>query len=74
MAQRQLAQSLTRTPGALVNFVKESRDELRLRKVSWPSREVTIRYTVIVIVASLVVGSVIGGMDYLLTLLIERII
>ncbi|MEX0650354.1 MAG: preprotein translocase subunit SecE [Candidatus Andersenbacteria bacterium] len=53
-------------------FVRESRDELK--KVSWPSRETTIKYTVIVIIGSLTVGLLVGGIDYLLTLAIDAVI
>ncbi|MEK7556814.1 MAG: preprotein translocase subunit SecE, partial [Patescibacteria group bacterium] len=35
-----------------LQYIKESRDELR--KVTWPSRQTTVRYTLIVIGASLV--------------------
>lgn len=45
-----------------------------MRKVSWPNRETTIRYTLIVIAASLGVGAIIGGVDYLLTVLLEATI
>ena len=64
--------TITGWPVALVRFVRESRDELK--KVSWPSRQTTIRYTAIVIVSSLVVGMVTGGVDYMLTILLEKIV
>lgn len=64
--------SILSLPSATFRFVREARDELR--KVSWPPRELTVRYTIIVVIACLVTGGVIGGIDYLLTLLIERII
>jgi len=48
-----------------IGFVRESRDELR--KVTWPSRQTTIRYTLIVIGASVAVGAIIGGLDFLFT-------
>lgn len=67
-----MVKSITNAPNALFNFLREARDELK--KVSWPDRQTTIRYTIIVVVASLVVGFVIGGIDYLFTLLIERFI
>lgn len=67
-----MVNNLTHAPVALMNFLREARDELK--KVSWPDRQITLRYTVIVVVASLVVGLVIGGIDYLFTLLIERFI
>lgn len=65
-------QSITALPQSLVRYVRESADELR--KVSWPDRQTTIRYTMIVVVSSLVVGTIIGGIDYLLTLTIEQVI
>lgn len=49
----------------VVNFVKEVLEELR--KVAWPTREQTIRYTILVIVVVLAVGAFLGGLDYLLT-------
>lgn len=55
-----------------ISFVKEAREELK--KVSWPSRETTIRYTVIVIVGSLVVGLGVGAMDYILSYLFKTFI
>lgn len=63
---------LSRLPRTVVTFVKEAREELK--KVSWPDRQTTIRYTVIVIVASLFVGVIIGGIDYMFTLALEQII
>ena len=65
-------QSLTKAPQGLLKFIGEARGELK--KVSWPTRQMTIRYTGIVIVASLAVGMVIGGIDYLFTKILERVI
>lgn len=48
-----------------VTFLKEVREELA--KVAWPSREQTIRYTVLVILVAVAVGAFLGGLDYLLT-------
>jgi len=64
--------ALANWPSNIFKFIKESRDELK--KVSWPSRQTTIRYTVIVIVSSLVVGAVTGGFDYILTIVLQNII
>lgn len=50
----------------IINFLKEVREELS--KVTWPSREQTVRYTVLVIIVALVVGLILGGLDYILTL------
>lgn len=47
--------------GFLIEVKKE------LEKVAWPSREQTIRYTVLVIIVAAVVGLFLGGLDYILT-------
>ncbi|OGE42197.1 preprotein translocase subunit SecE [Candidatus Daviesbacteria bacterium RIFCSPLOWO2_01_FULL_39_12] len=56
----------------IIGFFKEVREELN--KVVWPNREETIRYTVLVIIIAVVVGLLLGGLDYLLTLLTALII
>lgn len=64
--------SVTKLPGAAVSFFKEARDELK--KVSWPSRETTIRYTLIVVISSVVIGMAIGTLDLAFTRLLETVI
>lgn len=49
---------------APLHFFKEVVAELK--KVTWPTRQETIKLTVMVIVISLVVGAFIGGLDILL--------
>lgn len=49
----------------VINFLKEVKEELG--KVSWPTREQTIRYTVLVIIVAVTVGLFLGGLDYILT-------
>ncbi len=49
---------------APVQFIQEVVAELK--KVTWPTREETIKLTVMVIVISAVVGAFIGGLDILL--------
>lgn len=51
--------------GKAISFLKEVKEELS--KVAWPSREQTIRYTILVIIVALVVGAFLGGLDYILT-------
>lgn len=63
---------VTALPSHTIRFVRESRAELR--KVTWPTRQTTIRYTLIVIGACLVVGFVIGGIDFLFTKVLERLL
>lgn len=49
----------------IISFLKEVYEELG--KVAWPSREQTIRYSILVIIVAVVVGAFLGGLDYLLT-------
>ena len=51
------------TAGKPLNFVKEVVAELK--KVTWPTRVETIRYTVMVIIISILVGAFVGGLDIL---------
>ena len=47
----------------VVTFLKEARVELK--KVRWPSREDTVRYTIAVIAISAALAVYLGGLDYL---------
>ncbi len=47
----------------ITTFLKEARAELK--KVTWPTREATIRYTVMVIVVSVAIAMFLGGLDFL---------
>lgn len=51
----------------IFGFLQEVKEELY--KVTWPSRQQTIKYTVLVILVAVVVGVFLGGLDYLLTTL-----
>ena len=53
-------------------FLREVKQEVK--KVAWPKKEDTLRYSVMVIIASLVVAAYLGGIDYLVTTLLERFI
>ena len=55
-----------------LNFLKEVGEELA--KVAWPTREQTIRYTVLVIIIAVVTGLFLGGLDYILTALTSFIL
>ena len=63
---------LTGFPHTVLSFVGEAKDELK--KVTWPTKEATTRYTLIVVVASVVVSLIIGGIDYLLEIGLETIV
>lgn len=48
---------------SVIQFLESTRAELK--HVKWPSRRQTILLTVVVIVASLAVGYMLGGFDWL---------
>ena len=56
----------------ITTFLKESKIELK--KVTWPTREETIRYTATVIVISGVVAIFLGGVDYVLQFALNRFV
>lgn len=51
----------------IITFFKEVQEELK--KIVWPNREQTIRYTTLVIIVAVAVGVLLGALDYILTLL-----
>ena len=57
------------SPGA---FIQETLSELR--KSVWPSREETVRLTVVVIALAVVAGFFLGGLDRVLTEVFTRVI
>lgn len=56
----------------LTTFLKET--QLELKKVTWPTREETIRYTVMVIVISVVVAIFLGVLDYIFRFVLETFV
>lgn len=56
----------------IFTFLNEVKEELI--KVTWPTREQTIRYTILVILVAVAVGAFLGALDYLLTSLTAFII
>lgn len=53
----------------IVQFIKESRTELK--KVVWPTREETIRHTLTVIIMSAALALFLGGADYALQFILK---
>jgi preprotein translocase subunit SecE len=53
----------------LASFIQESRQELA--KVNWPSRQDTVRLTLVVILLSLLVAAFLGALDFVFTYLLE---
>ncbi len=55
-----------------LNYIKESKAELD--KVIWPTRQETLRLTVVVLVVAVIVGAYIAGLDALFTKVTERLL
>lgn len=55
-----------------IQFLKETGDELK--KVTWPTQQDVIRLTIVIILVSLAVGLFIGGIDLLLTKVLETVV
>ena len=58
--------------GKIIQFLMEVKSELW--KVVWPTRAQTLRYSVIVIVSSLIIAVILGAADYGLIQALERAI
>lgn len=55
-----------------INYLKETK--LEMKKVNWPTRPETLRYTLTVIAVSLAVAAVLGGFDFVFTSLLQLLI
>ena len=56
----------------IILFLKES--QIELKKVIWPTREETIRYTMAVIGISLATAGLLGGVDFLFKSLLTKFV
>lgn len=56
----------------MFTFIKEVRTELT--KVTWPTRQDTIRLTLIVVAISVAVGLYLGGLDLLFTQMLKFLV
>lgn len=56
----------------VISFVKEAKAEWS--KVVWPGRQEAIRLTVSVIIISVIVGALVGGLDFVFTNLMNKIL
>jgi preprotein translocase subunit SecE len=57
---------------AQLNYFREVKAELE--KVVWPTREQTIRYSILVIIVALATGLLLGGLDTLLTIFTDYLV
>lgn len=56
----------------LVEYLRQSRSEFA--KVSWPNRSEAIRLTVAVLVFTAVFSAVIGGLDFVFSQVLQKVI
>jgi len=56
----------------LTSFLQESKQELS--RVNWPSRQDTVRLTLIVVLMSLAVAIFLGALDFVFTYLLELLL
>jgi len=56
----------------LITFFKEVLTQMK--KVNWLSRRKTIKYTLIVIVVSILVATFLSTLDYVFTLLLDKFV
>lgn len=61
-----------KTSENMIKYLQEAKEELE--KVSWPSREMTIRYSAYVIGISIAVAAIIGALDWIFSLGLERFV
>ena len=58
--------------GSIFKFFIEVKAEIM--KVVWPSREETVKYTLVVIAFSIVVASILGAADYALVQILIKVL
>ncbi len=56
----------------IFTFLREVKAEMK--RVNWLTKRETLRYTLIVIVVAIVFAIFLGGLDYLFTLFLDKII
>lgn len=64
--------TITTIPLKILSYFKEVK--LEIKKVNWPSRQETTKYTLIVIGVSLLVAFYLGSLDFLFSFLLDKFI
>ncbi|KPJ54967.1 hypothetical protein AMJ47_02785 [Parcubacteria bacterium DG_72] len=59
-------------PQKLASFLKEVR--LEMKKVNWPTRKETIKYTFIVVGLSIVTAAFLGGLDAIFQFILNKFV
>ena len=56
----------------IITFLKEVK--LEAKKINWPTKQETLRYTLIVIGITVIVATFLGGLDFIFTTLLSKFI
>ena len=56
----------------LIQYFKEARAELA--KVIWPNRRQTVQLTIVVVAFSIITAAFIGGLDYIFSIGLQKLI
>ena len=64
--------NLKNIPNKIFTFLKEVR--LEMKKVNWPTRQETTRYTLIVIGISVAIAVFLGALDFVFTRILNKFI
>jgi len=59
-------------PNKIITFLKEVR--LEMKKVNWPTRQETIKKTMVVIGISVAVAAFLGTLDFVFTTLLNKFV
>jgi len=63
---------ISNLPKKLVSFLKQVK--LEMKKVNWPTKKETIKYTLIVIGVSIGVAVFLGGLDYIFSTILNKFV
>ena len=64
---------VTPTAGKTNRFKFVGETVAELKKVTWPSRQEAIYLTTLVLIFSAIVGALLGGLDYVLSFLVNKL-
>jgi preprotein translocase subunit SecE len=63
---------ISQFPKKIINFLKEVKEEMG--KVNWPTKREVFKNTLIVIGISVVIAAFLGGLDFLFSNLLNKLI
>ncbi len=63
---------IRKIPQKIKEFLKEVR--LEMKKVNWPTRKETVKYTLIVVGLSIVTAAFLGGLDAIFQFILNKFV